>query len=256
MRSHTSHLSEEQILLDIEGGLASREAGRVREHLSACWECRARKQEMESAIGDFVRYHAGRSENDELPSPTGPRALLKARIEKISASEPRHGNWGSRWGAAAATVAVVALGLLLYRGTRPGTQTIVTVPNSTLTPGATVRVTRRDLCRSDNGKNKAVPVALQRRVFAEYGIASPEPRAYEVDYLITPALGGADDVRNLWPQSSSSTEWNARVKDDLEDRLRQMVCDGSLDLEVAQQEIAGDWIEAYKKYFHTEAPTR
>jgi hypothetical protein len=44
------------------------------------------------------------------------------------------------------------------------------------------------------------------------------------------------------------------VKDALEDRLREMVCDGTLDLTEAQREIAGDWIGAYKKYFHTDQP--
>jgi hypothetical protein len=44
------------------------------------------------------------------------------------------------------------------------------------------------------------------------------------------------------------------VKDALEDRLREMVCGGRLDLMEAQHEIAGNWIEAYKKYFHTDHP--
>jgi hypothetical protein len=44
------------------------------------------------------------------------------------------------------------------------------------------------------------------------------------------------------------------VKDDLEDRLREMVCSGSLDLTEAQREIASDWVGAYKKYFHTDKP--
>jgi hypothetical protein len=33
-----------------------------------------------------------------------------------------------------------------------------------------------------------------------------------------------------------------------------MVCDGSIDLEEAQREIAVNWIAAYKKYFHTDQP--
>ena len=49
-----------------------------------------------------------------------------------------------------------------------------------------------------------------------------------MDYLITPALGGADDIHNLWPESSSATVWNAQVKDALEDHLRNLVCDGDL----------------------------
>jgi hypothetical protein len=40
----------------------------------------------------------------------------------------------------------------------------------------------------------------------------------------------------------------------LEDRLRQMVCDGQMDLATAQREIAINWIEAYKKYFKTDRP--
>jgi hypothetical protein len=103
-------------------------------------------------------------------------------------------------------------------------------------------------------KNRIVPASLQRRVFEEYGISGAEPRAYEVDYLITPALGGADDIRNLWPQSYSSAVWNARVKDALEDRLHDLVCDGRLDLATAQRDISSDWIAAYKKYFETDRP--
>jgi hypothetical protein len=99
-----------------------------------------------------------------------------------------------------------------------------------------------------------VPAVLQRKVFEEYGIAGADPRAYEVDYLVTPALGGSDDIRNLWPHSYSATVWNAQVKDALEDHLREMVCDGELDLATAQREIAVNWIEAYKKYFHTDRP--
>jgi hypothetical protein len=130
----------------------------------------------------------------------------------------------------------------------------VTVPNPSLTPGATVLVSRGEVCRESNTKNKAVPVALQRRVFDEYGIPAAEPSAYEVDYLITPALGGADDIHNLWPQSYTATVWNAQVKDALEDHLRDLVCDGQLDLATAQREIATNWIEAYKRYFHTDRP--
>ncbi len=91
-------------------------------------------------------------------------------------------------------------------------------------------------------------------MFEEYGIAGADSAAYEVDYLVPPALGGADDVHNLWPHSYADTVWNARVKDALEDRLREMVCDGTLDLTEAQREIAVNWIDAYKKYFRTDKP--
>ena len=110
------------------------------------------------------------------------------------------------------------------------------------------------MCAATDAKNLPVSVTLQGAVLDEYGIARTEARAYEVDYLITPALGGAEDIHNLWPQSYSVTAWNARVKDALEDRLREMVCTGRLDLATAQRDISTDWIAAYRKYFHTDKP--
>jgi hypothetical protein len=80
------------------------------------------------------------------------------------------------------------------------------------------------------------------------------PRHYEVDYLITPALGGADDIRNLWPQPYAEGEWNAHVKDALENHLHDLVCTGNLTLETAQRDIARNWVDAYRKYFNTERP--
>lgn len=82
------------------------------------------------------------------------------------------------------------------------------------------------------------------------------PRAddYEIDYLIAPGLGGAEDIQNLWPEPYTSQTWNARVKDALEERLHELVCTGKLDLPTAQRDIATDWIAAYKKYFHTDRP--
>jgi hypothetical protein len=77
---------------------------------------------------------------------------------------------------------------------------------------------------------------------------------YELDYLITPELGGAADRQNLWPERYGSRVWNARVKDELERLLPEMVCAGRLDLATAQRDIAVDWIAAYKKYFHASAP--
>lgn len=99
-----------------------------------------------------------------------------------------------------------------------------------------------------------IPMDVREAVFHEYGMDRFHPQEYEVDHLITPELGGTDDIRNLWPQPYSATQWNARVKDELENRLRELVCDGKLDLPTAQRDIATNWIAAYQKYFHTDKP--
>ncbi len=91
-------------------------------------------------------------------------------------------------------------------------------------------------------------------VFRRHGIANPVAGAYELDYLIPPELGGARDDRNLWPQPYRAEPWNAHAKDALEDHLRRLVCEGKLDLRVAQEEIANDWTVAYRKYFATDQP--
>jgi hypothetical protein len=260
-----SHFPDEQLLRHLERELSARDEKLVQSHLDVCWKCRARRQELENAIADVVRAYQ-REFDTKLPPIAGSRALLRARLADVSSSAlPRRSSWLAfltqfAWPLTAGACGLLALGFFLANSGlgRPGKSrpqaVLVSIPDSRLTPGAAVLETRQAVCAQPNTGNKAVPVALQRKVFEEYGIARAEPRAYEVDYLITPALGGADDIHNLWPQSDSSTVWNAHVKDELEDRLRDMVCDGSVELTEAQKEIAENWIAAYKKYFHTDKP--
>lgn len=47
----------------------------------------------------------------------------------------------------------------------------------------------------------------------------------------------------------------ARVKDALEDLLRDMAGEGDLDLTEPQREIAGNWIPVYRKYVHGAVPS-
>ena len=63
-------------------------------------------------------------------------------------------------------------------------------------------------------------------------------------------LGGSDDLANLWPEPrfSIEPEWNAERKDELENALHAFVCNGDLDIEVAQKAIEDDWTEAWKRY--------
>ena len=129
------------------------------------------------------------------------------------------------------------------------------LPDPAFTPGATREVALSDLCSADSDDVvRNVPRALQQKVFQEYGLHGVPASEFEVDYLITPGLGGSDDVRNLWPQPHFNTTWNSYVKDQLEDRLHHMVCEHKVSLNEAQQEIASNWIAAYKKYFRTDQP--
>lgn len=76
---------------------------------------------------------------------------------------------------------------------------------ASVTPGVARLAIRQKICAVPAPNNRIVPVSLQREVFTDYGMSGRDPRAYEMDYLITPALGGTDYIRNLWPQSCSGT---------------------------------------------------
>jgi hypothetical protein len=99
-----------------------------------------------------------------------------------------------------------------------------------------------------------VPEEMKREVYREYGITSHGPGDYEIDHLISLELGGSNSIKNLWPESHRTSPWNAQVEDRLEDKLHELVCSGQLDLKTAQQAIASNWIEAYKKYVSPNPP--
>ena len=70
---------------------------------------------------------------------------------------------------------------------------------------------------------------------------------FEVDHLVSRELGGADDVRNLWPESYVTQPWNAHLKDRLENHLHELLCAKQITLEEARKEITYDWTKTYKK---------
>jgi hypothetical protein len=260
------HPSDQELLLAADGELATRLAARIRTHLADCWDCRVRMAEIEGTMGDFVRAHQ-HSFDSKLPPIAGARARLRARLAE-SARDPRSQGWFHRlleshprslaYACAVAVILALTTSAVYWQTVNHGFDLRVgmgLLPNQSLTPGATRPVTLGDLCSANHDEVvRSVSDTLQRRVFQEYGIRDKHSERYEVDYLITPGLGGADDLKNLWPEPRYNTRWNSFVKDQLEDYLHQSVCGGKLSLETAQRDVAGDWISAYKKYFHTEEP--
>jgi hypothetical protein len=122
------------------------------------------------------------------------------------------------------------------------------LPDPKLTPGDVLDVTTGDICVPGySSKVRDVPESVKNQAYQEYGITSHQPGQYEVDHLISLELGGSNSIRNLWPESYTG-DWNAHVKDKLENKLHSLVCDNQVDLKTAQREIATDWIAAYKKY--------
>jgi hypothetical protein len=271
MPNEDVHLSDQEILLAADGELSTRHAARVHAHLAACWGCRGRMAEIKETIAAFARDYR-QTLDPRLPSISGPRALLRARLAEL-ASKHEANSWrqllnltsptrGAAIIVASVLIAAVAGRFLVHRSTPRGSNSVVAslerdvLPDRSLTPGATRRVTTiSDVCSMAHEEVvREVSTSLRQEVFQKYGIVNAQASDYEVDYLIAPGLGGVEAIDNLWPEPYTSRTWNAHVKDDLEERLHEMVCDGELDLSAAQRDIATDWIAAYKKYFHTDRP--
>lgn len=122
-------------------------------------------------------------------------------------------------------------------------------PDPRLSPGDVLTTDVNQICTPGYTQTvRNVPSELKQQIYQEYGISSHKPGEYEIDHIISLELGGSNSSRNLFPQSFKLHPLNAHVKDELENKLHELVCAGKLPIQQAQQEIAQDWIGAYQKY--------
>ena len=117
-------------------------------------------------------------------------------------------------------------------------------PVRALTPGVVAVSDLAAVCRI---RATDAPVSGVQRalVFRLYGVPLSVQAVYALDFLVPISLGGANTVKNLWPQSTS----DMAKKNVLEERLRRLVCvDHKLRVGVAQDLLRIDWTLAYRKY--------
>ena len=255
-RMHDDHIGDGELLLEAGGELPAGRASQVRDHLTACQACRLRSADLRQTLADAAQV-CQREFERELPPVAPSRTLLRERLVRASeGSPPAAWHPPAAWAAAAIVLIAVSALLAGWPARRVHSPEAEFAPNAAWTPGSVSPIKLGTACAGPESDEPgaAISVSLAQQVFRRYGIRNPQPRSYEVDYLIPPALGGTADPSNLWPQPYSAGVWNSRVKDALEDRLRALVCEGKLDLATAQHDLASDWIAAYKKYFHTGAP--
>jgi hypothetical protein len=266
MPAEEMHLTDEQLVRAADRELSFAEWPTVERHLAACRPCRERADAMAASIAAFAQVY--REAREGTPQPRAfSRTRLKASLAHAQGFGREAGWWRSSarsWATACMAILMAGVGIRFsyeqvhFRAATPSDVAEAAgplVPDSRLTPGAVRALSLAEVCMAGGPAESRPPRELQRAVFHEYGMDRARPDAYEVDHLITPALGGSDDIRNLWPESYSS-EWNAHVKDELEDYLHNQVCQGNIDLRTAQREISTNWISAYQKFFHTDHPLR
>ncbi|MEK7664009.1 MAG: HNH endonuclease signature motif containing protein [Patescibacteria group bacterium] len=128
------------------------------------------------------------------------------------------------------------------------------LPDKDCTPGAIFpNATKDEVCVSGYSATvRNVPPSLKKKVFAEYNIKYPLPfGSYEIDHLIPLALGGSNDIANLWPKSAEPFP-GFYEKNITGNYLHEEVCKGNIVLSVAQERIATDWFLIYNNISEKE----
>jgi anti-sigma factor RsiW len=265
MSTERTHPTDTTLIMAMDRELAAARRGTVNDHLLGCDGCRSRLNAIEKTVAESARLYRDGTAGDRADM-----GVLRARVQQrmVEVRDELEGSLLFRVRRLVgplprlAPIGIsVALGMLAWfvwlgdTGTRTFAPAAASLPVSHLTPGATATISAADLC-SNSTRTRPIVVAatVRQQVLRQYRMEHVPASEYELDYLITPELGGVGDARNLWPERYDSSPWNAHVKDDLERLLSRQVCEGSIALGVAQREIATNWIEAYKKHFGTDLP--
>jgi hypothetical protein len=129
------------------------------------------------------------------------------------------------------------------------------LPDPACTPGAIIATaTKGEICVLGYSKKvRDVKTAQKKQVFAEYGIVLHKTGEYEVDHLISLALGGSNDIANLWPEAAEPRP-GFHEKDKVENYLHDQVCSGAISLQQAQAQISRNWLAVYDKMPGNRAP--
>jgi hypothetical protein len=265
MFPNRDHLSTRELLLTVDRELPPRALARARTHLAVCTLCQTRLRDVERTLAETTRLCCG-DRPAPLPPAAGSRQRLKMRMAEMS--QQAGPSLPSRFGRLSVACALLLLAglsvrLLIDRPAPAPSNAmapesgVFLLPRADLTPGTTQPISVSEACGANRfGRTRPIPASVHQRVFQSYGADYRRAAEYELDHLITPELGGTQDVRNLWPQPYSRTVWNAYVKDELELHFHRLICEGQLDFATAQREMATDWISAYQRYFKTEKPLR
>ena len=263
---HVHHLSDRDLVLMLDDDVPVRHRGAAQAHLADCASCQAKLAELEQ--GNVLAARLGQSARDATWM-----ARSRARLESEIAAADRRGSsfigrlvpqrgTASVWVSAGSALAVALVAVVLFPSVfrvpfeRSAPVEHDALPVASLTPGATWGVSVEEVCGAGGLERRHVADGIRLEVLRRYAMERVPADQYELDYLITPELGGAPAVQNLWPQRYRARTWNAHVKDQLEDLLPRLVCEGTIALDTAQHDIAVDWVAAYKKYFHTHRPLR
>jgi Predicted transmembrane transcriptional regulator (anti-sigma factor) len=84
-RPPLGHLEDEQLLRYADGESPARAASEIRSHLEACWQCREHLEELQSTVGECVRYRKNILQR-HLPDPPAPWPDIYRGFAEIDAA--------------------------------------------------------------------------------------------------------------------------------------------------------------------------
>jgi hypothetical protein len=90
-----SHLTDEALLLSLDGEILPKEAADVDAHIQSCWSCRSHRQAISHCIADLVSYQNAVTA-PYLPPPLDKRAVFLARLD-VLAVEMGHTSRLTNW---------------------------------------------------------------------------------------------------------------------------------------------------------------
>lgn len=144
-----------------------------------------------------------------------------------------------------------------------------TEPDSVSTPGLARNLSMDVICNTKWGTDaRYVTSDMKTQVIESYHfdvkacplttLKGKKVHRVEIDHLIPRSLGGADDVKNLWPEcyepvnkDKSKQADGAHKKDRVEDELHRRVCAARSTelLKSYQDKIKTDWIALYHEIY-------
>jgi hypothetical protein len=92
MTDRDNHPAIEDLLQFLDQGRSTRSSRMVERHVSGCWKCRSRVEEIEATIRDFARYHE-KILLPSLPAAARPWPDLRLALRQFDDVNPELGAW-------------------------------------------------------------------------------------------------------------------------------------------------------------------
>src|SRR6478672_10044758 len=155
MSNARRHPDGEVLLRLADGELPGRQARKVRSHLESCWQCRTEFEDMQSIVGECVRYRANVLQ-PLMPVPPSAWRDITYRFDQIDASLARR-SWFERlrpaltWIPAAAAVVVAVVVAYNHLHNTPAVEAaellrkaVLAADAAPVTPKRQIRIRTRD----------------------------------------------------------------------------------------------------------------